>query len=85
MSRAHPSDQFVMDLRIDDLDSLASVEIVMKVEEEFGITVTDDEAQSISTIEQLVNLVACQAGPEAMSARPRARNVSLRCELRWLE
>ena len=57
MSRAHPSDQFVKDLRIDDLDSLASVEIVMKVEEEFGITITDDEAQRIITIEQLVNLV----------------------------
>ena len=64
MSRAHPSDQFVKDLRIDDLDSLASVEIVMKVEEEFGITVTDDEAQSISTIEQLVNLVASKLDPK---------------------
>jgi acyl carrier protein len=58
MSRADPSDRFVQDLRVDALDSLASIVIVMKVEEEFGITITDDETRSIITIEQLVHLVA---------------------------
>jgi len=54
ISRALPSDRFVEDLRIDDLDSLAAVTIVTKIEKEFGITITDDEAESIITIEQLV-------------------------------
>ncbi len=58
VNRALPSDRFVQDLRIDDLDSLAAVTIVMKVEEEFGITITDNDTQSIITIEQLVNCVA---------------------------
>jgi len=57
MSRALPSDRFVDDLRMDELDSMASVMIVMQIEEEFGITIADDEAKSIATIEQLVNCV----------------------------
>jgi len=36
---------------------MASVMIVMQIEEEFGITIADDEAKSIATIEQLVNCV----------------------------
>jgi len=43
---------------MDELDSLASVEIVIKLEEEFGITITDSEAESVVTIEQLVSCVA---------------------------
>lgn len=58
ISRALPSDRFVQDLRIDDLDSLAAVTIVTKIEKEFGITITDNEAVSIITIEQLVSCVA---------------------------
>jgi acyl carrier protein len=58
MTRTRPSDRFVQDLRIDDLDSLASVEILDKLEEEFGIKITDDEALCIITIEELVRCVA---------------------------
>ncbi len=58
ISRALPSDRFVQDLRIDDLDSLASVTIVTRIEKEFGITITDDEAKSLITIDQLVSCVA---------------------------
>jgi acyl carrier protein len=60
ISRALPSDRFVDDLRMDDLDSLASITIIMRIEEEFGITITDDEAKKIITIEQLVNCVGCK-------------------------
>jgi len=60
ISRALPSDRFVQDLRIDDLDSLAAVTIVTRIEKEFGITITDNEAESIITIEQLVNCVGCK-------------------------
>jgi len=58
ISRALPSDRFVQDLRIDDLDSLAAVTILTRIEKEFGITITDDEAESIITIDQLVSCVA---------------------------
>jgi len=58
MSRVHPPDGLIHDLRMDELDSLASVEIVIKLEEEFGITITDSEAESVVTIEQLVSCVA---------------------------
>lgn len=58
MSRAYPSDRFIQDLRMDDLDSMASVEIVIQVEEEFGIAITDEEAQGILTVGQLVDFVA---------------------------
>jgi len=58
ISRARPSDRFVEDLRIDELDSLAAVTIVTKIEKEFGITITDVEAQNATTIEQLVYCVA---------------------------
>jgi acyl carrier protein len=66
MTRTRPSDRFVQDLRIDDLDSLASVEILDKLEEEFGIKITDDEALRIITIEELVRCVASK-----LDAKPR--------------
>jgi len=78
MSRVLPSDRLVDDLRMDVLDSLASITIVMQIEEEFGIKITDDEAKSIITIEQLVNCVGCKLDskpclldqePERKSAR----------------
>ena len=44
---------------IEDLgaDSLDSVEIMMVVEEEFGITVPDEEAAKISTIQDIIEAV----------------------------
>lgn len=44
--------------RIDlDMDSLDIVELVMTVEEEFDITITDDEAEKISNLSDCVALV----------------------------
>ena len=44
---------------VDDLgaDSLDSVEIIMALEERFGISITDEEAIDIKTVEDLVNKV----------------------------
>ena len=44
---------------IDDLgaDSLDSVEIIMALEEKFGISITDGDAEGIRTVEQLVKKV----------------------------
>ncbi|KHN16163.1 Acyl carrier protein 4, chloroplastic [Glycine soja] len=38
-------------------DSLDTVEIVMGLEEEFGITVEEDSAQSISTVQEAADLI----------------------------
>ncbi len=44
----------------DDLgaDSLDAVEIVMAVEEEFGIEIPDEEAQKIVTVKDIVDYVS---------------------------
>lgn len=38
-------------------DSLARVEIIMKLEEEFEIEINDDEAENITTIQQAVDYI----------------------------
>lgn len=38
-------------------DSLDTAEIVMGLEEEFGITVEEDSAQSISTVQEAADLI----------------------------
>lgn len=44
---------------IDDLgaDSLDAVELVMDVEDEFGISFTDEETQTLQTVGDLVKLI----------------------------
>jgi acyl carrier protein len=44
---------------IDDLgaDSLDAVEIVMALEEKYGISILDSEAENIKTVEQLIKIV----------------------------
>lgn len=41
-----------------EYDSMADVEIICALEDEFGITITNSEAQSISTIEQIIGFVS---------------------------
>ena len=38
-----PNDQFIADLKMDDLDSLSLVEYTIHIEEEFGVHVSDCE------------------------------------------
>ena len=42
---------------VDDLgaDSLDTVELVMALEEEFGVEIPDEEAELLKTVEDLVN------------------------------
>lgn len=44
---------------VDDLsaDSLDIVELVMAVEEEFGVSIPDSEAEKIVTVEDVVNYI----------------------------
>ena len=44
---------------VDDLaaDSLDVVELVMSIEEEFGIEIPDEDAEKIGTVEDVVNYI----------------------------
>ncbi len=44
---------------VDDLgaDSLDTVELVMALEEEFGVEIQDDEAEKIATVQQAVDYI----------------------------
>lgn len=49
-----PEANFEQDL---DVDSLGVVELLMAMEDEFGVKIPDDEAESIHTVGQAVDLV----------------------------
>lgn len=54
------SDKITRDDRLsEDLgaDSLDAVELIMNIEDEFDISISDDEAQDIKTVGQLVDFV----------------------------
>lgn len=45
---------------VDDLgaDSLDTVELVMALEEEFGVEIQDDEAEKITTVQEAIDYVS---------------------------
>jgi len=53
---------FAGDLNADSLDT---VELIMEFEREFGVSIQDEDAQKISTVEDAVNLLEEQLGGEA--------------------
>jgi len=65
LSRMHPGDRFVDDLRMDALDSMAIVEFVIEVEKEFEITIPDAAAEKMLTFQSVVDYIA-----EATKAKP---------------
>jgi acyl carrier protein len=52
---------------VDDLgaDSLDQVELPMRMEDEFGIEITDDEAESCTTVGNWLDLIADKTGERA--------------------
>ena len=54
---------------VDDLgaDSLDTVELVMALEEEFGLEIPDDEAQKIANVQAAVDYITEKAGEEKVS------------------
>ena len=52
-----PSDRFVTDLHLHELDSLATVEIITEIESRFRITISDDEALHVQSFGDFVDLV----------------------------
>lgn len=61
---------------IDDLgaDSLDVVELVMEAEDRFGIEISDDEAEKITTVDDVFKVIAtATAHEEDASIRPVAK------------
>ena len=54
-----PGARIIADLQADSLDM---VEIAMKAEEKFGLTLPDDEAEKIVTVEDLYEVVGTLLG-----------------------
>ena len=48
-----------------DADSLDLVEAVLALEEEFGVSIPEDEMESVKTVGQAVDLVAAKVGASA--------------------
>jgi acyl carrier protein len=53
-----PTDRFIQDLRMDDLDSMSTVEYVIEIEKEFGIKIPDSAAEKMITFQSIVDYVA---------------------------
>lgn len=54
-----PDKSFVDEL---DVDSLAMVEIIVAVEERFGVTIPDEEAKNFKLVHQAVDFIILNAG-----------------------
>lgn len=65
MSRLADIDDFSKNLGFFfEFDSMADIEIVMALEEKFGIKIADDEAADTKTVDDLVRLVWRKAEPQ---------------------
>ncbi|OEH80087.1 acyl carrier protein ACP [Cyclospora cayetanensis] len=54
ISKITPQSHFIKDLEADSLDS---VELVMAFEEEFGVSIPDEEATKITTVQEAVDYI----------------------------
>jgi acyl carrier protein len=57
-----PSKSFVDDL---DIDSLSMVEIAVAAQDKFGVEIPDDQLKDLTTVQDVVNFVAKDAGSSA--------------------
>jgi acyl carrier protein len=57
-----PEAKFIEDLAADSLDT---VELVMALEEEFGMEIPDEEAEMLTTVGDAVKYVESKLGPGA--------------------
>jgi acyl carrier protein len=57
-----PNKSFVDDL---DIDSLSMVEIAVAAQDKFGVEIPDDQLKDLTTVQDVVNFVAKDAGGSA--------------------
>ena len=57
-----PSKSFVDDL---DIDSLSMVEIAVAAQDKFGVEIPDDQLKDLTTVQDVANFVAKNAGGSA--------------------
>jgi acyl carrier protein len=55
LTGAEPNDRFVEDFKMDELDSMSLLELVIDIEKYFEITIPDGRAQNIRTFRELVD------------------------------
>ena len=63
-----PEDDVTMEARFQedlDADSLDLVEAVLALEEEFGVSIPEEEMEGVKTVGQAINLVAQKTGAAA--------------------
>ena len=58
VSKAHPDDKLVEDLRMDSLDSMSTVEFVIELEEHFQITIPDSAAEQMRTLRDITDFIS---------------------------
>ena len=58
VAKMSPTDRFIEDLRMDDFDSMSTVEYVIAIEKEFGIEIPDSVAEKMTTFQSVVDYVA---------------------------
>jgi len=68
-----PNDAFVQDLRMDELDSMSTVELVVSLEHRFGVAIPDGDAQNILTFRQLVDYLERRVPTDLGSERAGER------------
>ena len=57
--KLHPDANFEEDL---DVDSLGVVELLMALEDEFGVEIPDEEAEEITTVGEAAELIRTKLG-----------------------
>jgi acyl carrier protein len=71
MSRLSAADDFSENLHfLWDFDSMADVEIIQALEKQFGIQITDQEAEKAVTVRDIVNLVCGKIALEIPKQTP---------------
>ena len=61
-SEVKESAEFTKDLGADSLDT---VELIMEFEKEFGISIPDDQAEKIKTVQDAINFIEAGQGSNA--------------------